>query len=480
MAKLAGGTVLAQAFGILAIPVLARLYGPDAFGAAAVFASITGIVGVIVCLRYELAILLPKDDGEAANVLGISLVGTVVMTLVCTGIVLVGQGSIARRLGAPELAAYLWLIPPVVLMGGVFQALNYWNTRTKMYGRLATVRAVQSALTNGVQIGLGAVGVTCAGGLIWGIVFGAVVATVLLSCQIWHDDGRLFRASLQWRAVTECMKRYRKFPLLDVWGSLLNVVSQQLPVLLLGVYFSQAIVGHYSLACRLIYLPMTFIGGAIGQVFFQRAADLHSKGEALAELVSDVFTRLARFTLLPALLLTIVGQEGFVLVFGPDWAEAGRYVEILGIWMFVWFISAPLTVLFIVLQRLELAFLMHSLLLVSRVVPLVIGGGYGDVRFALELYAVSGVVVYGGVAVWSMALAGVAWRAPLAHVGRLGVRAAPVALVVLLLDIGTKAPDWMVLLVATLGLLEHGWYVLREDVGLAAMLERFKHFKKPA
>ena len=51
--KLVSGTTFAQLLAILAAPVLTRLYAPDAFGILALFSSITGILGVIACLRYE-------------------------------------------------------------------------------------------------------------------------------------------------------------------------------------------------------------------------------------------------------------------------------------------------------------------------------------------------------------------------------------------------------------------------------------------
>ena len=67
------GTVLAQALGILAMPIITRLFAPDVFGLAAVFSSITAIIGVVACLRYEIAIMLPENHAEAVNILGVSL-----------------------------------------------------------------------------------------------------------------------------------------------------------------------------------------------------------------------------------------------------------------------------------------------------------------------------------------------------------------------------------------------------------------------
>jgi len=86
--KLMSGTVLAQALGILAMPVVTRLFAPEAFGVLAIFASMTGIVGVIVCLRYELAIMLPDSNEEAANILGVSLLSVIIMTTLSALIVL--------------------------------------------------------------------------------------------------------------------------------------------------------------------------------------------------------------------------------------------------------------------------------------------------------------------------------------------------------------------------------------------------------
>ena len=71
--KLVTGTTFAQIIAILASPLLTRLYGPEAFGFLALFTSITSIIGVIACMRYEMAIMLPKTDEEAANLPGLCL-----------------------------------------------------------------------------------------------------------------------------------------------------------------------------------------------------------------------------------------------------------------------------------------------------------------------------------------------------------------------------------------------------------------------
>lgn len=80
--KLTTGSVFAQALGILVAPIVTRLFAPEAFGIAALFASIAGVISVVACLRYELSIMLPETDEDAANLLGVSLCCVLIVTIV--------------------------------------------------------------------------------------------------------------------------------------------------------------------------------------------------------------------------------------------------------------------------------------------------------------------------------------------------------------------------------------------------------------
>src|SRR3954453_22581149 len=79
---LLGGTGIAGAISALMLPVLTRLYTPQDFSLLAVLTSAIAIVSVAACLRFDMAIPLPEQDAEAANVLGLailSLAGVVVL-----------------------------------------------------------------------------------------------------------------------------------------------------------------------------------------------------------------------------------------------------------------------------------------------------------------------------------------------------------------------------------------------------------------
>ena len=60
--KLASGTMFAQILTIVVSPIVTRLYSPEDYGTMALFVSIVAIVGLIACLSYEFAIVLPEKE----------------------------------------------------------------------------------------------------------------------------------------------------------------------------------------------------------------------------------------------------------------------------------------------------------------------------------------------------------------------------------------------------------------------------------
>jgi O-antigen/teichoic acid export membrane protein len=388
------GTTFAQALTLIASPILTRIYGPEAFGLFAIFTSLTSILGVIICLRYQLSIMLPESEEEAINILGLCFIIVTIISLLIVPIIWFGQATICELLNAPDLGPYLWFIPPFAFFSGLYLALNFWNSRTKQYQRLAISRITKSVSTTGTQIGAG-IGISPGGGsLIGADLLGQFVATLVLGAQIWRDDCILIKKHLKFTQVKAVFYRYKKFPLIDTLSSLLNSISWQLPVFLLSIFFSPIVVGFYALGFRILQFPMSLVGSSISQVFFQRASEALREG-TLTSLVEDMFKILILIGLYPILILTFIGQDVFSLIFGQIWAEAGLYTQILSIWALVWFISSPLSMLYIVLEKQEFGLKFNIINFITRIGSLIIGGLLGSPIIALILFASSGIAIYG-------------------------------------------------------------------------------------
>lgn len=461
--KLVTGSAFAQGMGILIAPIIARLFAPEAFGVAALFASISGIIGVVACLRYELSIMLPKTDEEAANLFGVSLCFVLITTGISVLIILFAGDIIVELLNSPKLKKYLWLVPIAVFVSGVFLALNYWNSRTKHFGRLSIARVVSSIVTQATKLSAGFAGYVSGGVLIGTAIWGEFIAVSVLGGQIWRNDRRLFKASIQWKKMIAGVKRHKQFPIYSTWSAFLNTASQQLPVVILAFYFSPKVVGFYALGRAVLSMPMNMVGGAVTQVFFQKASEAYNRTGNLSRVVEEVFKRLVSLGIFPILLLTLIGEDLFIVAFGARWAEAGVYMQILGIWLFFVFISSPISTLFSVLEKQSAALLFNIILFVTRAISLICGGLIGDVRIALVLFSGTGSIIYICLSFWFLSSAGVSLSRPLSILTNYAAYCMPMLGITALFKWGFDlAPLW-VILVGIVGSLPYYLIVIKQD-----------------
>ena len=462
--KLTTGATIAQAFGILVSPVIARLYAPEAFGATAVFMSIMLTLVTISCLRYEFAIMLPEKEEDASSLVIGSLFFVGIFTIISLLMVVFFGDLICRCFKSPEMKPFLWLLPIAVLANGSCLAFRRWHTRGKRYGLLSRMQVVAGITPGTTKVAAGLLGFTGPGSLICSNVLGGIVWSVCLGWKAWRED-RVLLFQTKWNQVVKMFKRYKKFPLVSSWSALLNILSFQLPVLLLSIYFTKNIVGYYALGMRIIGLPLTLVGMAIGQVFFQRASEAYNQGN-LSLVVANTYKRLVSLGLFPFLVLGLIGSDIFVFVFGQQWAEAGVYVQILSLWQFIVFISSPISVIYIILERQGIGLTFDIILLAFRIVSLVIGGWLGDARLALTLFAGSGVVLWIILSFLLLHLSCVSKRSAVLDILRCLLYAMPVMLILSAAKWYWQCPPWIILLIAVAGTLFYYSIIITRDKAL--------------
>jgi len=466
--KLVTGTVFAQGITLALSPYLTRLYPPQAFGVWAIFSSITTIIGVVACLRYDVTITLPETEEEGASLLGVSLLAVAVVSLVSLVVVLLGRSAIVSALRAPEISPWLWMVPLAVFVNGIALAWSAWAARGRRFGLLAGTRVSASAASSTVQLGLGYSGWATAGSLIFSSVAGTGVQTVALGTQIGRSDGAVLRRGFRWSALCRGIHRYREFPTYGAISVLLNTISWQLPAILLQRFFSAEVVGFYALGNRVLRVPMELVGGAISQAFYPRVAAARAAGQ-LTQVVEGTYRRLVTIGFAPMVVLGIVAKDLFGIAFGARWAEAGVYTQILSLWTLFWFISSPLSSLVLVLEMQRFALTLNVVILATRFLALTAGGLLGDARLALVLFAASGVVVYGYYSFAILAAAGVRWGSAARILGS-GVAAVSPIAVVLVATKAAGAPPWAVVLTGAVSLIAYLWIVVRRDSALLEIL----------
>ncbi len=393
--KLVSGSASAQLLTIATAPFIARLFAPDAFGMAAVFISITGVISAVVGMRYELSIVLPEKDDEAANAAAVSVCFMLLTTALTALVLYYFADSLLRWLRAPELRPYLWLAPVTVLLNGVFAALSYWSTRKKSFGRLTLAQLASAVFFVVAQIGAGLAGYSSGGTIIVATVLSILISCLVLGIPTCIGSWRLFIRSVHFDRMWAALRRYSTFPKYSTASAVLNNVGWQMPTFILSGFFSAAVVGHYAIGNKLLRVPVNLVGANIATVFFQHASESNHRG-TLRDSVDTMFRHLTALCVFPSLLLGFIGKDLFVVAFGNRWAEAGIYTQILSVYVLFWFMAVPLGIALNVMEKQALELRLISVVVLARLAALVVGGWYfGSARWTLALFSIAGVIVYG-------------------------------------------------------------------------------------
>lgn len=324
-----------------AMPILSRLYPPEEFGVFALYIATASLVAVVATARYELAVMLPKEDEDAASLVVLSLGIAAVLSLLSLLIVCFFNQQITGFLGSAAVGKWLYFIPLTVLFTGIFQALNYWSNRKKQFRRLAWTRMAQGTGTAGGQVALGVRPVP--GGLVVGAIVGQALAAAVFFRLVWKEDKKIF-LDVDASTVVRNAKVYKKFPIYSTFGALLDNAALQIPIFMLNRFFSAHITGIFSLTFRALNLPMSLISAALSQVLFQRIVGIHLESpEKLRAYILKIFFGLLALMLPFIILMWFLGEPIFAMVFGESWRQAGQFAALLSIAVAVRFAVSPLS-----------------------------------------------------------------------------------------------------------------------------------------
>ena len=242
------GTTIAQILPVALTPILTRIFSPEEFGAFAFFASIISFLLVFSSGRYEQAIVLPKTDKEAINILGLcfSLLGT--FTILLYLILFLFHDFFINLINAPALDIWLWIVPPTLFFAGSYRILTFWSNRKKRFkgtsnsmiaqttGRITTqfaggitkfglweswkkLTAFFGEMFNKTYVlpqGIDPIGI---GSLVLSLTIGFFAGTLTLFIRFFRDDRQL----LQFVNRTEMKKQakiHNKFPKINALHAL--------------------------------------------------------------------------------------------------------------------------------------------------------------------------------------------------------------------------------------------------------------------
>ena len=380
------GTTIAQAIPIAVSPLLTRIYTPEDFGVFALFIALVSLFSSIASARYEFALMLTHTEEDAINVfsLGFIIIIGVVFALL---LIVVGiHDEVVLLLGNERIGFWLYLIPLTVLLTGFFNLLTFYHNRRSQYKTIASATVIKSIVSVMVQIVVGLLK-PGAGGLISGQIIAQGVADMKLMKDMCLNPKFISQVSIS--KMRTLAKKYKDFPKFQAPHAFLNASASNVPVYLFSLFFSASVVGLYALSTRMMFAPLMIISGAVSKIYNQKISELYHHGDDAYEMTIQLLKSMVIKMIIPFMILVAFAPDVFSFVFGEEWREAGRYTQVLSLWIFLNVLVSTVSFIPSLINQQKKAFVISIVQVVLLITSISFGAYFHNIYLSLWLFSLS-------------------------------------------------------------------------------------------
>lgn len=384
LAVLTSGNLIAQVIGLLSYPILSRLYPDDVFGQFALFNSIAALMGLMITLRYEVAIPLPTENEVAVVIKRSAGWVAFILTLILTVITVV----IETFHLFPSLSPFIYFIPIVAFTISLIQINRFWclriNQLMKYFAFFIGHRLFYAVLAICLPLFL-----ELSNGLITSLIISSVLIAVVMGAVS-------TKASFKYPEMSqarEVLSRYQRFPKFVLPTFLVAHITNQVPIFLLAYFFNESITGQYSVAFSLLMLPQGLLMMRISESAYQNFRTL--KIAEIRKRIFKIWRIMAPITFLTCLLLFILGEDVMVFLLGNQWQLAGQISEYFAVLIFASSFYTPLASMMNLFELESIRFKLAVFKLIWITASFVIAGIYGDLFLGIKIYLVFGIINQG-------------------------------------------------------------------------------------
>lgn len=237
-------------------------------------------------------------------------------------------------------------------------------------------------------------------GLLISLIVGQTLAFLLLLGQTMKNDKLLF-AFISKSEIKTALQRHIAFPKYNMPQGLLDGIKESSIVWIISNFFGMHTLGSFAFAKSILMRPLQIIGGAVNQVFYQKASSVYNETGNIYNLSKKTFFILFAVGLPFALIVFLWGDIIFSFVFSTKWKEAGAFAQILIFFLLFSFVGSAISSIPLILNNQKQFF--HGALLITpiQISILFISGLLGrGIFFTLTSFSIISIFFYFIIFIW--------------------------------------------------------------------------------
>lgn len=384
-AMMLSSNMLSQIIAFCVYPILTRLFSKSEFGAFQIFFIISGFFTLLSTAQYNSAIILPKEKNKVYALFQITILINLILSIVLIFPFTFASDFIAELFNSPDTAPILPLLPVSVFLSGLWLSLNYFLIAQKRFKVISAYNISYGIATAANKISMGFISSLKSFGLILGNIFGQAIAIII--CLVTNRKSIKKALVFNKKDIALVGKNYSNFPKFELPTQLIKFLSNNLPVLLMAMVFTNEEIGLFSLALFVGITPINLFCNSIEQVLYKKFRDNYNS-ELSIKKECLLFVKICLFFFLPLFVaFAFISKIVFAFLFGNEWIEAGEYFVFLLPWLFMFVTSNTLSFLPNLFFKQRMAMIIEIISIVFRLSSVLIGMYFENFSLTIIIFS---------------------------------------------------------------------------------------------
>lgn len=330
------GNSVAQAIGIIFMPIISRIYTPENFSVLNLYSQVVAALTIFVTLRLEYFVVMPKRHEDAHSILRLLVRYGLMLTGFFTVMLYFFAERVSGLLGNSALEEWLIYAPISAWLLSISLGLQQSIQRYQVFKGTGAAE-VMGKSGYVVAATAGSTMLPNAAGLVLASTFGTIVKSVLLTVLL-MKKGLKGHSSEGWAIAFDINKLAGAM----IISGVLGIVTGLAPLVYISHAYGQNMLGQFGLVVSTLYLPSSLLGLAIGQVYYQRVAQMMTERKEISAVWRQTAVRLILMSGPLYFSIALLSGWAYPFIFGEEWAMAGKIASIMAVSAGLAFASTPL------------------------------------------------------------------------------------------------------------------------------------------
>ncbi len=362
------GNLFAQIVGILLLPILTRLYSPNSFGLLSQFSNLVAFLTILITFRLEYFVLVPKKVKSSVNlfleIIKLGFFLTLFFTALFVSIFYFDFLNLSNH-----LPNFSFVFVPIA---AYFISISIASQQILQKMELYKISSFSESVNKSIFFLFGLILFKVdykISGLILATLLGYLGRNFFLIYSIKILKFRFFKfGNFFFKNILTFKKEALSFSV----SNLIQTLTGFIPIIFISDFYGLSILGQWSLAISVVYLPSSVIGSAIGQVFYQKANQLKNDGLSFDSLWLETVKVLILICIPTYIFVAIFSPFLFPFVFGSKWQDSGIYASILSISIGLSMLSTPFDRTCFIVNKLKYPYVINTVRLFFSVLVVLV------------------------------------------------------------------------------------------------------------